>query len=115
MTTITLTKEQEQIPTKTAKGRPAMQFDSEIEATLRACYDGSAALVRRLAEQYGVADSTIRAWARRLGLTQRSRSRPQSGKNEHHPWKITLQVLDEEKEPAVVADRDSSTISLVGA
>ena len=32
MTTITLTKEQEQISTKTAKGRPAMQFDSEIEA-----------------------------------------------------------------------------------
>src|SRR2546430_9271661 len=115
MTTIASTKEQEQIATKTAKGRPAMQFDSEIEATLRACYDGSAALVRRLAEQYGVADSTIRAWARRLGLTQRSRRRPQSGKNEHHPWKIALQVPDEQKEPAIIADRDSGTVSLVGA
>jgi len=92
-----------------------MQLSPEIEETLRTTYDGSATLVRRLAQQYGVAESTIRAWARRLGLTQRSRPRPQVDQSEHHPWKIALCLLDEGQESALAPDREPVTVNLVRA
>ena len=99
----------------TAKGRPLMQLNSCIEGTLRATYDGSAACVHDLAQQYGVSQSTIRAWASRLGLTQRSRPRPHGGQEEHHPWKIAIRVLDEGQESPIVADRDVANVNLLRA
>jgi RNA polymerase primary sigma factor len=101
--------------TKTAKGRPALQLSPEIEETLRTSYDGSAACVHSLAQQYRVADSTIRAWAQKLGLTQRSRPRPQSSQEDHHSWKLTLRPLDEGQEPTIVPDREVVTVDLVRA
>lgn len=88
--------------TKTTKGRPAMQLSPEVEETLRTTYDGSAACVHRLAQQYGVADSTIRAWSSKLGLTRRSRPRQHAAPAAPRHWKISLETLDEEKGPSVV-------------
>ncbi len=99
----------------TAKGRPVMQLNSHIEGTLRAMYDGSAACVHGLAQQHGVSQSTIRAWASRLGLTQRSRPRPHGGQEEHHPWKIAIRVPDEDQEAPIVADRDVASVNLLHA
>ena len=95
------------------KGRPALQLLPEIEGTFRSSYDGSAECVAHLAQHYGVADSTVRAWASRLGLTQRSRPRPPSG--EHHSWKLAARYLDEGQEPTVVPDRRVVTVSLLRA
>jgi RNA polymerase primary sigma factor len=97
----------------TTKGRPTLQLNPEIEATLRTTYDGSATCVRNLAQQYGVAESTVRAWAHKLGLTQRSRPRPQSGQEKHYAWKLAAHYLDEDQEPALVPDREMVTVSLL--
>src|SRR6266581_3411469 len=98
-----------------AKGRPALQLSPEIEETLRTTYDGSATCVHNLAQQYGVADSTIRAWAQKLSLTQRSRPRPQASQAEHHSWKLTARYLDEGQEPTIVPDREVITVDLLRA
>jgi RNA polymerase primary sigma factor len=90
-----------------------MQLSPEIEKNFRTTYDGSTACVRHLAQHYGVADSTIRAWASRLSLTQRSRPRPQPGQEEPHPWKFALRLLDEDQEAPIVADRDVVTVNLL--
>ncbi len=95
------------------KGRPTLQLSPEIEATLRSSYDGSATCVHALAHQYGVADSTIRAWARRLGLTQRSRPRPQT-RTESHGWKFVARPASEGQDYAVVPDRDTTATDVVG-
>jgi RNA polymerase primary sigma factor len=88
----------------TTKGRPAIQLSPEVEETFRITYDGSAICVRNLAQQHGVAESTIRAWAQKLGLTQRSR--PRTPSEENHTWKLTPRYLDEGQEPIVVPDRE---------
>ncbi len=98
------------IYTKAAKGRPATQLNPEIEANLRATYDGSATGVHHLAQQYGVTDSTIRAWASKLGLTRRSRPRQHVAPAAPQPWKITLEPLDDEKGPAVIFSTAGMTV-----
>src|SRR6266487_2944210 len=101
------------ICTKAAKGRPAMQLSSEIEETLRATYDGSATGVHHLAQQYGVADSTIRAWASKLGLTRRSRPRQHATPAASRHGMFTLETLDDEKGPAVVFSTTGMTVDSV--
>lgn len=98
----------------TTKGRPAMQLNPEVEASLRTTYDGSATCVHNLAHHYGVAESTIRSWAQKLGLTQRSRPRAQSSED-HHAWKLSPRLLDEGQEPTIVPAQEVITVDLLRA
>lgn len=97
------------------KGRPAMQLNPEIADTLRNTYDGSASQVHCLAQQYHVADSTIRAWARKLGLTQRSRPRPPSASRPqgHSSWKAVISTPGEEQEARAILGNDKETVDLL--
>jgi DNA-directed RNA polymerase sigma subunit (sigma70/sigma32) len=62
-----------------------------IVSALRTSYDGSLAATRRLADQFQVSESTIRSWARKAELTQRSRPRttPMVA-YARHAWRIVL-------------------------
>jgi RNA polymerase primary sigma factor len=73
--------------TTTRRGRQARPLDPGIMETLQTSYDGSLATTRTLAEQYQVSASTIRAWAKKLHLTQRSRPR---ATQKPHAWRIVL-------------------------
>ncbi|GHP00849.1 RNA polymerase sigma factor SigA [Reticulibacter mediterranei] len=100
--------------TTVVEGRPPRQLSTETEQLFRASYDGSAAVVRRLAQQYHVADSTVRAWARQLGLTRRSRPRTPSPSHQlNRPsQRIVLPQASEEKQAYVVPDKE--TVDLLG-
>ena len=76
--------------TNTGRGRQARTLDQAIANTLRTSYDGSLATTRKLADQYHVSESTIRAWAKKLELTQRSRPRTTSTPQARHAWRIVL-------------------------
>ncbi len=88
--------------TRGGRGRQAKPLDPAIVSTLRMSYDGSLATTRRLAEQYHVSESTIRAWAKKAELTQRSRPRSQPAPHTRHAWRIVLvpihdaQIFEEE-------------------
>jgi len=77
-------------PTTTRRGRQARSLDPEIATMLRTSYDGSLATTRTLADQYHVSESTIRAWAKKLELTQRSRPRVTPTPHAHQAWRIVL-------------------------
>lgn len=115
MVTLTYTPTPAHQATKSTKGRPAMQLSPEIEETLRTIYDGSASQVHDLAQRYHVADSTIRAWARKLGLTQRSRPRPQSSSHpqDHHSWKAMLSTFGDEQEARAILGNEKETVDLL--
>ena len=97
--------------TRTATtNRSAQHLSPEREDIFRTTYDGSSECVNTLARQFGVTVSTIRSWASRLGLTQRSRPRPHAQKV-HHTWKMVARHLGEGQEPMIVPDRDTTTIN----
>ncbi len=73
--------------TTSGRGRQVRPLDQAIADTLRTYYDGSLATTRKLADQYQVAESTVRAWAKKLELTQRSRPR---ATHKPHAWRVIL-------------------------
>lgn len=86
-------------PSSSTSRHTRHRLTSDMEATLRATYDGSAALVARLADRYGVSQYTIRTWANRLGLTRRSRPRPYATQT-HQPastptWQVAIAMLEQ--------------------
>ena len=87
--TITLLQEHKDAVTQSKKGRRARLHDPEIQATLVSTYDGSYEVVQQLAQQFSIAESTIRSWAKHLNLTQRSRSRT-SSVGKHGPSQYSL-------------------------
>ncbi len=76
--------------TTSGRGRQARPLDPTIADTLRTSYDGSPAATHKLAEQFQVAESTIRAWAKKLELTQRSRPRATHTPQARHAWRVIL-------------------------
>jgi RNA polymerase primary sigma factor len=80
-------------PTQTeshGRGRQAKPLDPAIVSVLRTSYDGSLAATRKLADQFHVSESTIRAWARKAELTKRSRLRTTPIVYARHAWRIVL-------------------------
>jgi len=76
--------------TTSGRGRQARPLAPGIAHTLQTSYDGSLATTRKLANQFQVSESTIRAWAKKLELTQRSRPRATSTPQARHAWRIVL-------------------------
>ena len=107
MTTIMM-REHEDIATQSGKGRPARLRDPEVRAALESTYDGSGEVVQQLSRQFRVSESTIRAWAKHLELTRRSRPRTQSSESDHHPWQFSLAA----HENALTAPHDSTKANL---